>query len=135
MWAGPELLCLTGFMPVTPRVVLSFASKIPTQPVPLEASADAIFEALQWLGIDWDEGPYFQSRRFNVYAEYVQKLLASGHAYYCTCSSEKLDAMRQQAMATGGKPKYDGTCREKQLSKQRCRGQISRSADRNHCHS
>ena len=78
-----------------------------------QASADAIFEALEWLGIDWDEGPYFQSRRFHIYAEYVQKLLDTGHAYYCTCSSEKLDAMRQQAMATGGKPKYDGTCREK----------------------
>lgn len=82
-----------------------------------QASADAIFEALEWLGIDWDEGPYFQSRRFHIYAEYVQKLLDTGHAYFCTCSSEKLDAMRQQAMATGGKPKYDGTCREKQLGK------------------
>lgn len=82
-----------------------------------QASADSIFEALEWLGIDWDEGPYFQSRRFHIYAEYVQKLLDSGHAYYCTCSSEKLDAMRQQAMATGGKPKYDGTCREKNLTK------------------
>ncbi len=82
-----------------------------------QASADSIFEALEWLGIDWDEGPYFQSRRFHIYAEYVQKLLDTGHAYYCTCSSEKLGAMRQQAMATGGKPKYDGTCREKQLCK------------------
>jgi glutamyl-tRNA synthetase len=82
-----------------------------------QASADSIFEALEWLGIDWDEGPYFQSRRFHIYAEYVQKLLDTGHAYYCTCSSEKLDAMRQQAMATGGKPKYDGTCRERQLVK------------------
>jgi glutamyl-tRNA synthetase len=81
-----------------------------------QASADAIFDALDWLGIDWDEGPYFQSQRFHIYAEYVQKLLDSGHAYYCTCSSEKLDAMRQQAMAAGGKPKYDGTCREKHLS-------------------
>jgi len=82
-----------------------------------QASADSIFEALEWLGIDWDEGPYFQSRRFHIYAEYVQKLLDSGHAYYCTCSSEKLDAMRQKAMTTGGKPKYDGTCRGKQLGK------------------
>ncbi len=82
-----------------------------------QASADSIFEALEWLGIDWDEGPYYQSRRFHVYAEYVQKLLDTGHAYYCTCSSEKLDAMRQQAMASGGKPKYDGTCRERRLGK------------------
>ena len=82
-----------------------------------QASADSIFEALEWLGIDWDEGPYFQSQRFHIYAEYVQKLLDDGHAYYCTCSPEKLDAMRQHAMATGGKPKYDGTCREKNLPK------------------
>ncbi len=72
---------------------------------------DAILESLEWLGIDWDEGPYFQTRRFPVYREYIQKLLDSGNAYYCTCPPERLDAMRQKAMATGGKPKYDGTCR------------------------
>ena len=81
-----------------------------------QASTDAIFEALKWMGIDWDDGPYFQSQRFDLYREYIQKLLDSGSAYYCTCSAERLDAMRQQAMATGGKPKYDGTCREKNLS-------------------
>ncbi len=82
-----------------------------------QESVDAIFEALEWLGIDWDEGPYFQSQRFHIYEEYVQKLIHTGNAYYCTCSSEKLDAMRQLAMATGGKPKYDGSCREKGLKK------------------
>jgi len=78
-----------------------------------QASVDAIFEALQWLGIDWDEGPYFQTQRFEIYREYIQKLLDAGHAYYCTCSPEQIDAMRQAAMASGGKPRYDGTCREK----------------------
>ena len=82
-----------------------------------QASTDAIFEALEWMGIDWDDGPYYQSRRLDLYQEYIQKLLQTGNAYYCTCSTEKLEAMRQQAMATGGKPKYDGTCREKSLSK------------------
>ena len=82
-----------------------------------QASVDAIFEALQWLGIDWDEGPYFQSRRFEIYREHIQKLVDSGHAYYCTCSPQQIDAMRQQAMASGGKPRYDGTCREKGQSK------------------
>jgi glutamyl-tRNA synthetase len=72
---------------------------------------DAILESLLWLGIDWDEGPYFQTQRFAVYREYIQKLLDSGNAYYCTCPPERLDAMRQKAMASGGKPKYDGTCR------------------------
>jgi glutamyl-tRNA synthetase len=80
-----------------------------------QASTDAIFEALEWMGIDWDDGPYYQSRRFDLYKDYIQKLVDSGDAYYCTCSSEKLEAMRAQAMATGGKPKYDGTCREKSL--------------------
>jgi glutamyl-tRNA synthetase len=82
-----------------------------------QESVDAIFEALQWLGIDWDEGPYFQTGRFEIYREYIQKLITAGHAYYCTCSPAQIDAMRQQAMASGGKPRYDGTCREKGLSK------------------
>ena len=80
-----------------------------------QASVDAIFEALEWLGIDWDEGPFYQSRRFDLYREYIGRLLASGNAYYCTCSAERLEAMREAAMKSGGKPKYDGTCREKGL--------------------
>ncbi len=82
-----------------------------------QESVDAIFEALEWLGIDWDDGPYFQSKRFDLYAEYIEKLLQAGHAYYCACSPQKIEAMRKEAMATGGKPKYDGTCREKGLEK------------------
>jgi glutamyl-tRNA synthetase len=76
-------------------------------------SVDAIFEALEWLGIDWDEGPFFQSERFHIYKEYLEKLVDSGHAYYCTCTSEEVEEMRKKAMASGGKPKYDGSCREK----------------------
>jgi glutamyl-tRNA synthetase len=82
-----------------------------------KASVDAIFEALEWLGIEWDHGPFFQSKRTEIYLEYIEKLIESGNAYYCTCSAEAVEDMRQQAMATGGKPKYDGTCREKGLSK------------------
>jgi glutamyl-tRNA synthetase len=82
-----------------------------------QASVDAIFDALNWLGIDWDEGPYFQTQRFDIYRDYIQKLLEAGHAYYCTCTPEQIDAMRQQAMASGAKPRYDGTCREKGLDK------------------
>lgn len=82
-----------------------------------QASVDAIFDALDWLGIDYDEGPYFQTQRFEIYREYIQKLIDSGHAYYCTCTPEQIDAMRQKAMATGAKPRYDGTCREKGLGK------------------
>ncbi len=79
------------------------------------ASVEAIFEALEWLGIDWDEGPYFQSRRFEIYRDYINRLLESGMAYYCTCTAERLEKMRDAAMKAGGKPKYDGTCREKGL--------------------
>ncbi|MFW6283785.1 MAG: glutamate--tRNA ligase [Desulfosalsimonas sp.] len=77
---------------------------------------DAIVDALEWLGIDWDEGPFYQSRRLDVYEKYIQHLIDTGSAYYCTCSKEKIEAMRQQAAQSGGKPKYDGTCREKKLA-------------------
>lgn len=80
-------------------------------------SVDAIFDGLQWLGIDWDAGPYYQSQRFDIYEQYIQKLLASGHAYYCDCSPEAVEEMRKKGMAAGGKAKYDGTCREKGLSR------------------
>lgn len=82
-----------------------------------KASVDAIFEAMQWLELDWDEGPYFQSKRFDIYQAYLQKLLDSGDAYYCTCTPEAVEAMRQKALAEGGKPKYDGRCRERGLPK------------------
>jgi glutamyl-tRNA synthetase len=82
-----------------------------------QASVDAIFEAMNWLELDWDEGPYFQSRRFDLYREFLRKLLDSGDAYYCTCTTEEVEAMRRKAMAEGGKPKYDGRCRERGLHK------------------
>ena len=79
------------------------------------ASAQTILDSLKWMGIDWDEGPHYQSQRTDIYKEFVDKLLSSGQAYHCTCSPEKVEQMRKKAMATGGKPKYDGTCREKKL--------------------
>ncbi|PIP36346.1 MAG: glutamate--tRNA ligase, partial [Desulfobacterales bacterium CG23_combo_of_CG06-09_8_20_14_all_52_9] len=80
-----------------------------------QESVDAILESLNWLGIDWDEGPYFQSQRFNIYQDHIQKLVESGHAYYCDCPPERLEEIRKAAMASGGKPKYDGKCRERGL--------------------
>ena len=82
-----------------------------------QASVDAIFEALEWLGIDWDDGPYYQSQRFDIYREYIQKLIDTGNAYYCTCPAERVDEVRKKAMAAGEKPKYDGLCRDKGLNK------------------
>lgn len=77
-----------------------------------QASVQAIFEALDWMGIDWDEGPFYQSARLNLYNEYVDRLVADGHAYHCTCSPEAIEEMRAKARAVGAKPRYDGTCRE-----------------------
>ncbi|MBT8370877.1 MAG: glutamate--tRNA ligase, partial [Deltaproteobacteria bacterium] len=82
-----------------------------------QEAVDAVFEALEWLGIDWDDGPYYQTKRLDIYNEYVQKLIETGHAYYCTCTPEEIEAMRQKAMESGEKPRYDGTCREKELTK------------------
>lgn len=80
-----------------------------------EASVQAIFDALKWLEIDWDEGPFYQSERLAIYNEHIDRLVAEGHAYYCTCTPEQIEQMREKARAQGAKPRYDGTCREKGL--------------------
>ncbi len=81
-----------------------------------QASVEGILESLGWLGIDWDEGPYFQSERFDIYKDYVKRLLDQGQAYYCDCTAEQLEEKRKQALAKGANPVYDGTCRERNLS-------------------
>ena len=78
-----------------------------------EASTAAIFDSLRWLGLDWDEGPFFQSERTALYREQAAQLLATGHAYRCTCSAEALDQQRQATQAAGGTPMYDRRCRER----------------------
>jgi glutamyl-tRNA synthetase len=77
-----------------------------------QESVDAILQGMEWLGLDWDEGPFYQSDNFPLYKEYVQKLLDDGKAYRCYCTSEELEAKRERAMQAGLKPKYDGTCRD-----------------------
>ena len=76
-----------------------------------EGSIQGIIEGLKWLGITWDEGPYFQSRFINEHLEAAQKLLESGHAYKCFCTKEELESKRQAAMEQKSDIKYDGTCR------------------------
>jgi len=71
----------------------------------------AILEAMKWLELNHDEGPYFQTERYPLYKEKIQELLAKGKAYPCTCTPEELDAKRQTAMKEKRKPSYDGTCR------------------------
>ena len=71
----------------------------------------AILESMEWLGLSWDEGPYFQSRRYDIYNQVIDRLIANGEAYHCHCSPEDLERQRQNARSKGLKPKYDGTCR------------------------
>jgi len=78
-----------------------------------QASVDAILQAMDWLGLSYDEGPFYQSERFDLYKSKVAELLDKGLAYRCYCSAEELDAKREAAMRAGGKPRYDGTCRER----------------------
>lgn len=77
-----------------------------------EQATKAILESMEWLGLDWDEGPYFQSQRYDIYNAVIDRLLSTGQAYHCHCSPEKLDHKRKQAMTKGLKPKYDGECRD-----------------------
>ena len=79
-------------------------------------SIEQIIDALKWLNIDYDEGPYRQTERQDIYKGYIEKLLQSGHAYRCVCSKETLDEKRKAQQKAGGKPKYDGTCRGKNIS-------------------
>ena len=75
-------------------------------------SVQAILDGMQWLGLDWDEGPYYQTERFDRYREVIQLLLDEDKAYYCYCSRERLDELREGQRARGEKPRYDGRCRD-----------------------
>ena len=74
-----------------------------------------ILQAMEWLNLDWDEGPFYQSKRLDLYREYVEKLIDNGRAFWCECTPDELERKREEAIKTGGKPKYDGTCRGKGL--------------------
>lgn len=87
-----------------------------------EESLNVILESLKWMGLDWDEGPalekpgpyapYFQMQRLELYACYLNELLAKGLAYRCYCTPEEVEKMRERAMLNKRPPKYDGTCRD-----------------------
>ncbi len=78
-----------------------------------QESVDAILDGMNWLGLDWDQGPFYQTKRFDLYKEVVAQLLADGKAYKCFCTVEEVDAMREAQMAAGEKPKYNGMWRER----------------------
>ena len=76
-----------------------------------QEAVDVILEGMQWLGLDHDEGPFYQTQRMARYKEVIKKLLADGYAYPCYCSKEELDGMREAQMAKKEKARYDRRCR------------------------
>lgn len=84
-----------------------------------QESVDAILEGMSWLGLDYDEGPIYQTQRFDRYQQVIQQLLDQGDAYYCYCSKEALDEMREAQKLRKEKPRYDGRCRQDNDKKDR----------------
>ncbi len=80
-----------------------------------KASVQAILQAMDWLALDYDEGPFYQTDRFDRYETVIQQLLDNGQAYYCACSRDRLDKLRETQMQNKQKPRYDGCCRNKGL--------------------
>jgi glutamyl-tRNA synthetase len=77
----------------------------------VEGATENIMGGLKWLGMDWDEGPYFQSERLDMYQKYAQQLVDEGKAYHCFCQPDRLDKMRQDQAARKLPPGYDRHCR------------------------
>lgn len=75
-------------------------------------SVNAILEGMTWLGLEYDEGPLYQTKRFDRYNEVIDELMEKGLAYRCSCSRDRLDSLREEAMARKEKPRYDGHCRD-----------------------
>jgi glutamyl-tRNA synthetase len=76
-----------------------------------EEMVEGILVGMRWLGLNWDEGPFYQSKRLSLYTETAARLLASGHAYHCFCTKEELEQRRAEAIKAGRPPMYDGRCR------------------------
>lgn len=76
-----------------------------------QSSVNAILDGMKWLGLQYDLGPFYQTQRFDDYYDAIDQLLATGKAYYCYCSKERLDKLRTEQMARKEKPRYDGHCR------------------------
>ncbi|HDH02167.1 MAG TPA: glutamate--tRNA ligase, partial [Nitrospirae bacterium] len=77
-----------------------------------EEYIETIIDGLKWLGLDWDEGPFRQTERLDVYRTYIEKLLTEGRAYFCYCTPEELEERRQASLKEGSSVKYDGRCRD-----------------------
>ncbi|MFT3905583.1 MAG: glutamate--tRNA ligase [Steroidobacteraceae bacterium] len=82
-----------------------------------EEAVQVILDGMKWLGLEHDQGPFYQTRRYDRYGEVLGQMLASGHAYHCYCSKEELELMREQQLARKEKPRYDGRCRHNPVVK------------------
>ncbi len=82
-----------------------------------EAAIQQILDGMEWAGLEHDEGPFYQTKRFDRYKEVIEQLLASGHAYRCYCTKEELAQLRADQMAGGQKPRYDGRWRDRMDSR------------------
>src|ERR1700677_2862262 len=82
-----------------------------------EAAIQQILDGMEWAGLIQDEGPFFQTKRFDRYKEVIEEMLASGNAYRCYCTKEELEHMRAEQTARGEKPRYDGRWRERSDSR------------------
>ena len=86
----------------------------------VEGAVDVIYDTLRVAGLNWDEGPdiggpvgpYVQSERMGMFKSYAEKLVKTGHAYYCFCTEERLEALHAEQRAAGEMTHYDGCCRE-----------------------
>lgn len=76
-------------------------------------SVNAILEGMTWLGLDYDEGPFYQSQRMDRYQQVIQSLLDENKAYYCYCTKEELESLRSDQIARKEKPRYNGRCRDR----------------------
>jgi glutamyl-tRNA synthetase len=76
-----------------------------------EAMVEGILDGMRWLGLNWDEGPFFQSQRLDLYKATAAKIVAGGHAYPCFCTKDELEQRRKEATAAGRQPMYDRRCR------------------------
>jgi glutamyl-tRNA synthetase len=82
-----------------------------------DESIEAILEGMKWVGLDWDEGPFRQTERMELYRNHAMALLDAGQAYWCVCKADELDARRKEAEAKGQSPRYDGRCRHLALTR------------------
>lgn len=81
-----------------------------------DEAVNVILDGMKWLGLDYDEGPFYQTERNQRYLEVINSLIEQGDAYRCSCSKERLDQIRNDAMSRGEKPRYDGYCRTLNIS-------------------